>query len=667
MIDDTRDGLTDETADRVYKCRKASDAHLSEWREKASTWYDLTNGKQWTTQEEAELENKNRIPVVFNRVGAMVNAVCGSEVGNRQEVKYIPRRIGAVRANEIMNFAAQWARDECDAEDEESDAFRDLVICGYGWTESFMDYETNPEGCVDINRRDPFSMRYDPNAQQRNLANGKWVQADHYFCKEDLEERWPEKADEVFGVSAEAPTYDSEPHDASEAWRYINDQSNKNGKTSSDILVIHHCWYETKPYFKVLDLTGKVIELPKDKWLVANKLPEYMGAKATKFSKRVYMEAWVCGSVTLEEGEAKNQEGFPYECMTGYRDQSEGYFYGIVRGLVDPQKFGNRFLSSLMHIFSSNAKGGLVAERGAIENESQFEESWAKADSISYVNQGALVGGKIQPKTPPAYPAQAENIMSFSFNALPMVSGINVEMLGMADRQQAGVLEAQRTKAAITILATLFDSLRQYRKRQGRTLAFYITNFLSDGRIIRITGNAGDAQYIPLIRDESFSEYDVIVDEAVNARDVKERTWAVLQTMLPLAQNMGIPLTPALLDYSPLPSALAAEWKQEIFKRQQEKAQRPQQPDPYMQKVQAEISAKQQLAQADMQIKQQAAEFELQNAQQKAQADAQLAITKAQIEAQTKIEIAKINATTDLQIEAMKQTFPVETNVLATQ
>ena len=70
-----------------------------------------------------------------------------------------------------------------------------------------------------------------------------------------------------------------------------------------------------------------------------------------------------------------------------------------------------------------------------------------------------------------------------------------------ADANQPGILEAQRKQAAMTILATLFDSMRRFRKINGRIRLHYIKNYLSDGRLIRIGGPDG-RRIIPLLKSQ---------------------------------------------------------------------------------------------------------------------------------------------------------------------
>jgi hypothetical protein len=141
------------------------------------------------------------------------------------------------------------------------------------------------------------------------------------------------------------------------------------------------------------------------------------------------------------------------------------------------------------------------------------------------------------------------------------VTGINMELLGMRDANQPGILEAQRKQAALTILATLFDSLRRFRKEVGRVRLHYIQNFLSDGRLIRIAGDDG-YRLVPLLRDNTIGSYDVIVDDAPTSPNQKDQTWGMLLQLMPIFKNMMTPEAAMIvLEYSPLPSKVVEAFK----------------------------------------------------------------------------------------------------------
>ena len=57
----------------------------------------------------------------------------------------------------------------------------------------------------------------------------------------------------------------------------------------------------------------------------------------------------------------------------------------------------------------------------------------------------------------------------------------------------------RRKQAAMTVLATLFDALRRYRKESGRTMAKYIVEYMSDGRLVRILAGDGTEKSTTLI------------------------------------------------------------------------------------------------------------------------------------------------------------------------
>jgi hypothetical protein len=76
-------------------------------------------------------------------------------------------------------------------------------------------------------------------------------------------------------------------------------------------------------------------------------------------------------------------------------------------------------------------------------------------------------------------------------------------------------------------------------------------------------------QYVPLLKQPDWLKFDVIVDDAPTSRDMKERTWAATMQLLPVAQQMGFPIPPEIVEYAPFPSSLLAKWKQLIAQTKQ--------------------------------------------------------------------------------------------------
>ncbi len=501
------------------------------------------------------------------------------ELQNRQEVRYLPRRASsAMQPNqngqtdaglgEMLTSAANWVREGCNAEDEESEAFQDALMCGVGFTETRMDYDDDQEGKTIIERIDPLEMLVDPRSKKRNFDDARWIAHIKEFTKKEVKELWGDEVD------FSSPTFwndlEGSPHDAQHAWEYENDQSDKLKKTNTVNVARYQYWKRVNIYKVMSPEGGNLIDLPEDRYKAMQPSLEANGIRAVKIPRKIYYQCFVMSGQFLERPTEIGCSHFTFRAITGLRDRNKNLWFGLVALMKDPQRWANKWLSQIQHIINSNAKGGVMIEEGATSSMSGFEEKWAKSNAVIRLNAGGLA--KVLQREAPRYPDGVDKLLQYAIQSINDVPGVNLELIGMAEKDQAFVLEQTRKQAGITILASFFDALRRYRKVQGKVLAYFIREYISDGRLVRVLGPEGN-QYVPLIKDAVAFDYDIIVDDAPTSPNTKEKTFNVLNQIVPMCLQAGIPVPPDILDFAPIPEGLIQKWKKMIADGQRDPVQ----------------------------------------------------------------------------------------------
>lgn len=547
-----------------------AERHRGKWRKEAKESFGFVANHQWKQEDKSILEAENRPCITFNRCAPILNAVCGLEINNRQSVVYLPRTVGKTGVNESYTAAGAWIRDECYAEDEESEAFRDMLICGEGWTETRMDYDENPQGQPVIEKIDAMEMGVNKGASRRNYLDARMIYR--------IREMFP---DEVRTVANIDPNISNAAMDA----RWLKDsaqpedggQGNKkdypdetrpgigerlDGDRKQTVKVVQCQYWKREPVNMVATPNDtEVQEMTDEEFATFKNRAAIMGLQGqpieyqnARVMRRVYYQCFIGVRVLSVE---KLQMGmFQFKALTGYRDTEDKCFYGMMRDMKDPQMWANKWLSQILHIINTNAKGGLLAETDAFQNVRRAEEDWADPKKVVWVKPGSLQKQKVKERTAGQLPSGLDQLMMLAISSIRDVTGVNLELLGQADREQAASLEAQRRQSAMTVLAGMFDSLRRYRKLQGKLMLQFI-QLLPEGTLIRIL-EQGQYQYIPLMKEESVEKFDVIIDQAPTSPDQKQFVWQTTQQILQM--NILPPQAVIeLLKYSPYPESVVMD------------------------------------------------------------------------------------------------------------
>ncbi len=547
---------------------KARDKHQV-WRDDAKEDFNFVAGHQWDEADIEKLKLQNRPVVTFNRCNPILSAILGMEANQRQQTAFNPRGNTDSGLSEAIDFVADWARDYAETEIEEAQSFEDMLTCGMGWIDTTMDYESDLDGKIIQSTLNPLQVEWDWSARKRNLTDAEWVCFGKRMSTDEIKEKWPDveitisedmlKDDDD---EEETPTTNVDPQH-----RYETEKTETQSKEKKPV-VLKFQWFERVPVYRVaLPMSNEIMEMDEAKYNKVKDFLDQQGAPSVKLMKRKYYQAFIYGETLLEKTDAPCQSGFSLKCITGKRDKVNNTWYGIVRLMKDPQRWANKFFSTFIDIIDSNAKGGLMVEEGAVSDVKKFEDDWGKADSITWVRPGAIANGRIQPKPAPLYPQSVDRLLQFAIQSIYDCTGMNMEMLGMADRAQANALEENRKKSAYTILAPFFDSFRTYRKESGMIVLEYIKNYLPLKKIAEVL-EPEMKQYAQVIKNMDLNQMNVVVSESPQSDNHKMIVWAFISQVVPQLMKMGVPVPPEIFEYSPLPSPLVEKWKKMMGQQQ---------------------------------------------------------------------------------------------------
>ena len=274
------------------------------WRGKAREEYAFVSGDQWLADDEALLREQKRPTITFNYSEKMIDAVVGAEVANRQEISYKPREISDAGLSDLWTDAAKWARDEGDMDDEESDAFRDCLICGMGWTHTRVSYDEESDGMIETNRVDPLEMIADPSATKRGLKDRRYNFRLQWIDEGDAKRMWPG----VISLATDNEFTDQTTDIIRRGHRYEGDEVDDADMHRGQVQIRHYECVELEPYYRVAT-DDNIIEISAADFPSMKKSLDEAKITYIKQFKRVYYYAYFANETLLEGGLSPTQIG----------------------------------------------------------------------------------------------------------------------------------------------------------------------------------------------------------------------------------------------------------------------------------------------------------------------------------------------------------------------
>ena len=540
---------------------------------------------------------RKTVGVQFNKVQPYINAAHGFMLQNRQRVRFTSRNQDNEERQleaEYANAAYDYVRDNMNADHHDARALKDMLICGYGATETCLTYgegyaSRDPAGEVAMMRLDPVAVALDPAARETNLLDAQWC----YYKKEyDLE-----TAKELFGAQEDdfedAQADDTggsivaSPHAGGiypELQRQTMDWigSPEEGRVN----VYFYQWYELEKFYKAdnplyeavtpeqavmiqamleavapaepdglftYDPRAELLTCTKE---IKAKLKEYFpDMEFLELTRKVYYRATLSGAHVFNAQRADSQEGFSIKFKTANYNERKKIWTGMVNPMMEPAAYYNKALTDFMVMVASAAKGGMLMERSAIEDIRAFEADYAHPTKNAYVADGAISGGKLMPKRESYKPSGLEKIIEEADTSLPEVNGIDKSFLGAMDSaQETAALQRQRIRQVINTLIVYFDAETLYLREHARMMLDLIRLLADNGSqiLFAISDAQGQEAIVPLLPDHINAEYAVEIDDAPETATEREERAGQLLTMgtalLQVAPDKGMQVYAAALE-----------------------------------------------------------------------------------------------------------------------
>lgn len=453
------------------------------WREEAAKCADYYDGHQLTQDRLARMERLGIPPLVTNLIAPAINAVLGMEAKTRTDWRVTQENEVQDIQEEMldaMNAKLNEAERESRADRAISDAYAPQVKAGLGWVEvsRSSDALAYPYR-VQAVRRD--EIWWDWRAKQPDLSDGRYLIRKRTFDQDVLMAMMPEHKDLIrWSVEDRFRTWqwdtkqniDTELAYAAHIERITNIDALEWRNADRRRATLFEVWYRVWQ-------VGDVFRLPTGRAVIFNKKnPRHVEA-ASAGVIQVYKApfshvraAFYLGCHRLYDMPSPYQHRhFPYVPFWGYREDTSGVPYGLIRAMVSPQDVVNS-ADSKMHWMLSSRK--LRADSDALDTKyntwSNVRENLARPDSVVLLDPSKPNSRFKEENDTGLNQQQFQRRMQASAN-VEQAGGIYRAMLGNDSNATSGIAISSLVEQGNITLAEINDNY-QYARRQVGELLF---------------------------------------------------------------------------------------------------------------------------------------------------------------------------------------------------
>lgn len=517
-----------------------------------ATDHDFYDGRQWSEEDKAILEDRGQMALSYNEVAPMCDWIIGTQRRAPVDWKILPRAEDDVQSSDIKTKVMKYIADVNRAAWHRSRAFADAVKGGIGWLD---------DGVRDDPTKEPVYSRYedwrcvlhdssalDPLGEDaRYIFRWRWVDEDVALMM------FPDRAD-VIRREVEEWAYHYDPMDQESDWQPGGDLDTRRAtmplSTGTSMIVdaqrrrvrLIECQYREPVSTKFVasgPMRGALFDA-RDKAMVSA-LDRFGGTIIDRIAMRVHVAVFTESAMLAMGPSAYRHNQFSLTPVICFRDGRTRQPYGFVRRVRDVQADLNKRASKAQFLLNSNQ---VVMEEGAVADIDEAHEEVQNPQGRIVVRPGKKFDIR---RDTDAATGQLQ-LMAAAAQQIQKSGGVTDENLGRQTNARSGEAIKARQMQGAVVTTEVFDNIRLTTQAQGQKQLSLQEQYITEERVIRLTGHQGRLEWVKINRavpqpdgsieyldDITASQADFVVAEADYAGTLRQ---VMFESMQDLAQRL---------------------------------------------------------------------------------------------------------------------------------
>lgn len=520
----------------------------------------------------------------FNRIRPIISMITGHQRRMRKSTIVVPVENGDGETADQFTKIMLWVNNQENVLETISEAFHGALVTGMNLLQVWVDYRNDPvSGDIKVDNCPYNSFVIDPYFKKADLSdcNGIWKRT--WVSKRTCASLLPDKTEEILGL--EGNTNSGSKDDKFQFMAEAYDASDFGYK---ELLTYDEFYYRAYRTQKLLvdTETGETMEWEKDDEEALDAfLLQYPQVTMVKQDIPTVRLAIAVQGRVFFDGPNPLGDDYPFVPVMAYYNPQMPYYpsrvQGVVRGLRDAQYLYNRRKCIELDMMESQINSGWIYKENALVNPKDVFLS-GQGRGLALKKDAQMTD--VQPIIPIPVPPTVIQLSDIMAKELPLISGVNEELLGSAMDDKAGVLSMLRQGAGLTTLQVLFDQLDRSQRLLGKIILKTIQRNFMPGKVKRILGGA---EPTPQFYNKAFGKYNAVVEDGLNTQTQRQMQFA---QMLDLRER-GVPISSQdLLEASTIQNKKMII--ENIMKQEQQQMQ--------MQQIQMQAAMEEQKARTDL-------------------------------------------------------------------